>query len=75
MFNLPQITLVQDEAVAKSTGKKTVEMDLLERKVVLNSGMLIGKDDNLQQRVRTVATCLADAMGLCVDFNSLMQMS
>jgi hypothetical protein len=76
-FNLPRITLIQDEkaTLCKRAGKQIVEMDLLERKVVVNSGMLIGKGDSVQQPVRTVATCLADAVGLCVDFNCLMQMS
>jgi hypothetical protein len=76
-FNLPQITLLHDEesTISKSAGKKNVEMDLLERKVVVNSGMLTSHSESVQQRVRTVATCLADAIGLCVDFSCLMQMS
>jgi hypothetical protein len=76
-FNLPQITLIEDEEphVSERAGKENLEMDLLERKVVVNSVMLISNNENAHQRVRTVATCLADAMGLCVDFSCLTQMS
>lgn len=75
MFNLPKITLINDESAAGESTKKSVEMDSIERKVVINAGMLMNKGESRQQRVRTVADCLADAMGLCVDFNQVLQMS
>lgn len=68
-MELPTLTLVNEEKIVST--KKAPGLQNLEHKVVLNSALLLTTNDTTARSIRKVAECLADAVGMSVDFTSL----
>lgn len=75
MIELPVLLLLQTASKNlehDSVSRPAHLLDRLEKKVVLNTACLISNTDTYSDCVSKLSTCMVEAIGLKVDFDSLL---